>query len=230
MWPFGKSAKQRLEEALKKYPVLSRYDIRSRVEKGTAVFEGEVPREAVVRLLKVVAEGINGIKAVDVSQVIIKGEAEAVSPDVAEDEALALAQAVLEKIKADPALTANPIDILQDGDRIVIRGAVDSEAEVEKARALAASVPGVGEVDVSGLMVITGAAKLNVTDDDGDVVYTVQPGDTLSKIALHYYGSAAPDAYMKIANANKLADPNKIYVGQKLKIPGTVAGPDEELA
>jgi len=230
MWPFGKSAEQRLKEAFEKNPVLSRYPLTVKVVKKTAVIEGEVPKESLVRLIKIVAEGINGIQDVDASRVVVTPQQIDTPHAPAEDAAVALAQAVLEKIKADPALTANPIDILQDGDRIIIRGAVDSEAEVEKARQLAASVPGVASVDVSGLQVITGAAKLNETDDDGDVVYTVKPGDTLSKIALHYYGSAAPDAYMKIARANDLADPNKIYVGQKLKIPGTVAGPDSELA
>jgi LysM repeat protein len=49
--------------------------------------------------------------------------------------------------------------------------------------------------------------------------YTVQPGDTLSKIAKQVYGSA--NDYMKIFNANsdQLSDPNKIQVGQTLKIP-----------
>ncbi len=49
--------------------------------------------------------------------------------------------------------------------------------------------------------------------------YTVQPGDTLSKIAKQFYGSAS--AYMKIfeANKDKLSDPNKIQVGQVLNIP-----------
>jgi len=49
--------------------------------------------------------------------------------------------------------------------------------------------------------------------------YTVQPGDTLSKIAKQFYGNA--NAYMKIFEANKdqLTDPNKIQVGQALKIP-----------
>ena len=49
--------------------------------------------------------------------------------------------------------------------------------------------------------------------------YTVQPGDTLSKIAKQFYGNA--NAYMKIfdANRDKLSDPNKIQVGQVLKIP-----------
>jgi LysM repeat protein len=49
--------------------------------------------------------------------------------------------------------------------------------------------------------------------------YTVQPGDTLSKIAKQFYGNAG--AYMKIfeANKDKLTDPNKIQVGQVLRIP-----------
>ena len=48
--------------------------------------------------------------------------------------------------------------------------------------------------------------------------YTVKSGDTLSKIAKEMYGNGD---YMKIFNANKpmLSDPNKIYVGQVLRIP-----------
>ena len=50
-------------------------------------------------------------------------------------------------------------------------------------------------------------------------VYEVVGGDTLSKIAKKYYGDAGK--YMKIFEANKdqLKDPDKISVGQKLKIP-----------
>ncbi len=49
--------------------------------------------------------------------------------------------------------------------------------------------------------------------------YTVQPGDSLSKIAQNFYGHA--NQYMKIFEANKdqLDDPNKIQVGQVLVIP-----------
>ena len=49
--------------------------------------------------------------------------------------------------------------------------------------------------------------------------YTVQAGDTLSKISKQFYGNA--NDYMKIFNANrdKLTDPNKIQPGQELKIP-----------
>ena len=50
-------------------------------------------------------------------------------------------------------------------------------------------------------------------------VYEVVGGDTLSKIAKKFYGDA--NKYMKIFEANKdqLKDPDKIKVGQKLKIP-----------
>jgi nucleoid-associated protein YgaU len=50
-------------------------------------------------------------------------------------------------------------------------------------------------------------------------MYTVKPGDTLSKISKQFYGSATD--YMRIFEANKdqLTDPDKIKVGQELKIP-----------
>ena len=51
------------------------------------------------------------------------------------------------------------------------------------------------------------------------VTYTVQSGDTLSKIAKAHLGDA--NAYMKIFEANKglLSDPDKIQPGQALTIP-----------
>jgi nucleoid-associated protein YgaU len=49
--------------------------------------------------------------------------------------------------------------------------------------------------------------------------YTVQAGDSLSKIAQQFYGKAGE--YNKIfeANRDKLSDPNKIQPGQVLNIP-----------
>jgi len=51
----------------------------------------------------------------------------------------------------------------------------------------------------------------------GPQTYTVQPGDSLSKIAKQFYGDA--NKYMEIARANGIEDPNKIKAGQELKIP-----------
>jgi len=51
----------------------------------------------------------------------------------------------------------------------------------------------------------------------GDQVYTVQPGDNLSKVSKYFYGNA--NRYLDIAKANGLDNPDKIKVGQKLTIP-----------
>ena len=50
-------------------------------------------------------------------------------------------------------------------------------------------------------------------------IYVVKSGDSLSKIAKAEYGDA--NAWNRIFEANKdiLKDPNKIFPGQKLKIP-----------
>ena len=45
--------------------------------------------------------------------------------------------------------------------------------------------------------------------------YTVKPGDTLSEIAADHGVSTAD-----LASANSLIDPNRIYAGQSLSIPG----------
>lgn len=47
--------------------------------------------------------------------------------------------------------------------------------------------------------------------------YTIKSGDTLSKISKHFYGDA--NKYMKIANANNIADPDKIQAGATIIIP-----------
>ena len=49
--------------------------------------------------------------------------------------------------------------------------------------------------------------------------YTIQKGDTLSALAKRYYGKAGE--YMRIVKANKdiITDPDKIFPGQKIRIP-----------
>jgi nucleoid-associated protein YgaU len=49
--------------------------------------------------------------------------------------------------------------------------------------------------------------------------YEVKSGDTLSRIAKHFYGDA--NAWPRIFEANKdtVKDANKIFPGQKLNIP-----------
>ncbi len=54
---------------------------------------------------------------------------------------------------------------------------------------------------------------------EDEQTYTVEAGDTLSKISKQFYGEAS--LYMNIfeANRDKLTDPNKIQPGMELRIP-----------
>lgn len=52
-----------------------------------------------------------------------------------------------------------------------------------------------------------------------DEFYEIVSGDTLGAIARKFYGKAS--AYTRIFEANReiISDPNKIYPGQKIRIP-----------
>ncbi|WP_440973811.1 peptidoglycan-binding protein LysM [Pseudomonas koreensis] len=98
-----------------------------------------------------------------------------------------------------------------DGDKVTVTGEVASQEEKEKILLAVGNIAGVGSVDdqitVTGPVVV--AAEF----------VEVKAGDTLSAISLRVYGNASQ--YQKIFDANKpmLKDVNKIYPGQKLRIP-----------
>lgn len=64
-------------------------------------------------------------------------------------------------------------------------------------------------------------ADIKVLETDVYGFYTVQSGDTLSKIAKHVYGN--PMDYPKIfeANRDQLDNPDRIKVGQRLRLPNS---------
>jgi LysM repeat protein len=59
--------------------------------------------------------------------------------------------------------------------------------------------------------------------------YTVRSGDTLSKIAEHFYDKAADWGFVWHENDKTVSDPNLIFAGQVLNIPASVPG-DYKLA
>ena len=120
-----------------------------------------------------------------------------------------------EKIK-DALNSDNPgitdLDVKFDDGKVALSGKADSAEAMEKAVLIAGNVQGVTDVDVSAL---------DAPAPPADVLYyTVQEGDSLSKIAKQYLGDAM--AYPKIFEANRevIKDADLIYPGQKIRIPG----------
>ena len=114
---------------------------------------------------------------------------------------------------------------LQDG-KLFIKGTAPSlEAanavwdEIKRVNPKADDIAADFPVDTSMAAPAAAPAQAATARSQGQQTYTVKPGDTLSKISKQFYGNA--NDYMRIFNANKdkLKDPDKISVGQELKIP-----------
>ena len=132
-----------------------------------------------------------------------------------------IAKAVLHAIRSNGELSDGPVDVLQSGKTVILRGAVDNDHEVRLAEQVARAVPGVAGVDVSGLRVIPEVKKMAKSRDaaTGDATYTIQAGDTLSGVAEKYFGDAM--RYKDIAHLNNISNPDHVEVGQVLRIPST---------
>ena len=109
-------------------------------------------------------------------------------------------------------LTVTALTVTFDGATSVAKvyGVAKDQATKEKVILAAGNVQGVGGVEDN--------MSVDLSQPEAKF-YTVQKGDTLSKIAKEFYGNA--NAYMKIFEANKpmLSHPDKIYPGQNLRIP-----------
>ena len=95
-------------------------------------------------------------------------------------------------------------------EQVIVSGSTGTNAEREKVILALGNVDGVGSVD----------DQLAVTNPEPEATfYTVQSGDSLSKISKSVYGD--PMKYNSIFEANKpmLEHPDKIYPGQVLRIP-----------
>lgn len=98
--------------------------------------------------------------------------------------------------------------------KVRLSGSAKSHAAKEKAALIAGNVKGVSHVDDDALKVAGQASPAAASS-----FYTIQSGDTLSKIAAEKLGNASD--YTKIFEANRevIEDPDKIYPGQVIRIP-----------
>lgn len=109
-------------------------------------------------------------------------------------------------------------------DGIVGLGGECASAEaMQRCVLMAGNVRGVQDVYVTKLSVAP------VREPEGHVTiesdlpsveyYVIQSGDTLGGLAKKYYGKASLYPKIFAANQGVIEDPNKIFVGQKIRIP-----------
>ncbi|HJU24476.1 MAG TPA: peptidoglycan-binding protein LysM [Casimicrobiaceae bacterium] len=123
----------------------------------------------------------------------------------------AAADAILEYIQSQK-LNATGLTVTYDGatSTVTVYGVAPDQATREKIVLCCGNVSGVAAV--KDMMSVDQSAP-------EAQYYTVVSGDNLSKISKQFYGD--PNKYVKIFDANKpmLTSPDRIYPGQKLRIP-----------
>lgn len=95
-------------------------------------------------------------------------------------------------------------------DSVTLEGETETQDQAEKIALAVGNVEGVGSVE-NNIEVVTPEPEAQF--------YEVVKGDTLSKIAKHYYGDAMKYPVIFEANKPMLTHPDKIYPGQVLRIP-----------
>ena len=107
-----------------------------------------------------------------------------------------------------------------EGDKLLIRAtAPTQDAKNEVWRQIKLVDPSYSDLTADIQAPAASAAAAGAGSASGAKTYTVQPGDSLSKISKQFYGDA--NKYMKIfeANKDKLSDPDKVKAGTNLVIP-----------
>lgn len=128
----------------------------------------------------------------------------------AEPSAQEIANLLIQRIQQYAKIDNLSVNYNGDTDTVTINGTAATQADREKAILAAGNVQNVAQVE----------DNISVaTPEPESKMYTVKSGDTLSKIAKEMYGDA--NQYNKIFEANQplLSHPDKIYVGQMLRIP-----------
>ena len=123
-----------------------------------------------------------------------------------------LGEALTRNVK-ELGLEVQDLNIEVAGDVASVQGKTQSQADREKVVLAVGNTKGIAQVN----------DRLEVMKAEPEAAfYTVVSGDTLSKIAKTHYGN--PGKYPVIFEANRpmLTHPDKIYPGQKLRIPPQV--------
>lgn len=132
------------------------------------------------------------------------------------DDPAKASQAIKKEVERALGSNVSNLAVQFNNGKVTLSGEAKSQAAKEKALLIAGNVKGVESVDDDGLKV---AGQASAAPMAASNYYTIQSGDSLSKIAEEKYGDAS--AYTKIFDANRevIEDPDKIYPGQRIRIP-----------
>jgi hypothetical protein len=120
------------------------------------------------------------------------------------------AEQIKENIEANnPGV--NDLQVSLEDEICTLEGSCDSAEAKEKTVLMAGNMKGVGSVNGDGLSAPEAVAEPEY--------YVIESGDTLWGIAAKFLGNGSK--YPEIFEANKevIEDPDKIFVGQKIRIP-----------
>jgi nucleoid-associated protein YgaU len=115
-------------------------------------------------------------------------------------------QPVIDTIQSFSAEGASVGNVALDGDKLLLQASVPSPVVADRVW------DSIKQVDSS-----YSDLHHEITTTGNEQSYTIASGDNLSKISKHFYGDA--NKYQKIAQANNIADANKIRAGQTITIP-----------
>ena len=96
-----------------------------------------------------------------------------------------------------------------------IKGEAKDQSALQKAVLMAGNIFGISEVKAAELK-----APEATKDDEAVTYYEVKKGDSLWKIAANTLGNGARHNEIFEANREVIRDPDLIFRGQKLRIPG----------
>lgn len=122
-------------------------------------------------------------------------------------------EALTKHIEEDNPGVQNLAVKVEDGVAKIEGNAASAEA-LEKAILMAGNVVGINAVNVDNVAIQNGESL--ATDEE---FYIIQKGDTLWKIAEKTYGNGAKYTAIVAANKEVIKDADKIFPGQKIRLP-----------
>lgn len=135
------------------------------------------------------------------------------------------AEKIKELIEANNPGVEN-LEVEFDDGIVGLAGTCSSSAAREKCVLMAGNVQGVVDVYATKMNIVaTGGGNKEGVEAEAEVpeekveFYVIESGDTLGKLAKKYYGNAMDYPRIFEANREVIEDPDKIYVGQKIRIP-----------